>query len=106
MVMAMSKYARPVDHSKNATDIRMLDVIDTAIYSPRPEWGQTDDGLLSKIFAPEKAKWVAAGTWFVTVPNGVQPGARFAGKDYLDAASYLNPDGSNGNGEFPPPPEQ
>lgn len=95
----MSKYARPVSVGG---EIRMYDVVDMANYEPRPTWGQTDDALLDRIFAPNKALWVAAGQWFVQVCGGVLDGAVHSGPDFMAAASYLNPDGSNGEGELPP----
>lgn len=71
----------------------MCDLVNTADYSPRPDWGQTDEALLEKIFAPNKAEWESANAWFVTVPDRMQ-GAVHAGSDFTDPASYLNPDGT------------
>lgn len=94
----MSKYARmiPIDGQH-----RVVDVVDTSVYEPRPEWGQTDEQLLGRIFAPNKDAWVEAGQWFVLVPLGVQNGAVHTGGDFMDPATYLNPDGSNGDGVMP-----
>lgn len=94
----MTKYARPVPVDAQT---RMYDVFDTATIEPRPPWGKTDDALLSRIFENQKAAWVKAGQWFVEVLQGVQDGAVHAGDDHLDPASYLNPDGSDGNGKLP-----
>jgi hypothetical protein len=92
------KYSRPVAVD---TQVRMYDVVDTAKYDPRPAWGQTDAELLDRIFAPNKAEWVEAGVWFVEVCGGVQDGAVYSGGGYMLPASYLNPDGSDGNGDMP-----
>lgn len=53
----------------------MIDVVDMAAYDgvPRPEWGKTDEEFLSHMFSNHKADWVAAGEWFVQVPEDVQP---------------------------------
>ena len=49
---------------------------------------------MDRIFSNNKAAWVAAGVWFVAVPDRVQDGAVHTGSDYSDKASYLNPDGT------------
>lgn len=87
------KYARPVDHSelKDGSDIRMIDVIDTSNFEPRPEWGQTDEALLDKIFEHQKDEWAAAGQWFVAVPETVEP------------CAFDNGDGTFTNPEDKPP---
>lgn len=85
------KYARDVNG-------RMVDLIDTAVYEPRPGWGQTDEDLLNRIMAV-----VGGFAAFVAVPQGVQPYTTHAGGDYADPTTYLNPDGSDGNGVFPEP---
>lgn len=91
----MTKYARPVVvENKDGPQTRMMDVFNPAIYEPRPEWGQTDSDLMDRIFSNNKAAWVAAGVWFVAVPDRVQDGAVHTGSDYSDKASYLNPDGT------------
>jgi hypothetical protein len=82
----------------------MTDMLDLAsdAYQPRPLLGcTTDEELLSKLFAPNKESWVNAGQWFVEVTGGVQDGAVHTGTDFSDPVSYLNPDGSDGNGNFP-----
>lgn len=91
MGMAMSKYARPVDHGGKGSDIRMLDVFDPSIYSPRPSWGQTDAELMDRIFENHKQEWTDAGQWFVEVHESVIDGARFAGGDYMKAGNFENP---------------
>jgi hypothetical protein len=96
----MSKYARPMTVG---SQVRMIDTVDTADYDPRPEWGQTDEALLDRIFSNQKAQWAAANQWFVQVCDGVQPGAVYSGSDYMNPANYLNPDGSDGNGVMPLP---
>ena len=77
------KYARLVDHSRDndGSDIRALDVVDTAIYSPRPAWGQTDEALLNRSF--ESVGGFAA---FSIVPNHVEPSACKVGDDYENPA--------------------
>ena len=99
----MTKYARFLwRHNEVDQTIHMVDVIDTADYHPRPTWGQTDEELLSKLFEPNKAGWVADDEWFKQVPDGVQNGATFNGDeaaDTMDATKYLNPDGTDGNGQ-------
>jgi hypothetical protein len=98
----MTKYARPV---AVGDQVRMTDIVDTAMYEPRPSWGQTDDALLARLFSPQlAAEWKGAGEWFAEVCAGVQPGTTHTGSDFMNAASYLNPDGSNGDGVMPPPP--
>ena len=94
----MATYARPV---VVGSQVRMYDITDTEAYNPRPSWGQTDEDLLSGVFSPNKAAWVAAGQWFAEVPPRVQDGAVHTGGDYSDKASYLNPDGTTA--EDPPP---
>lgn len=91
----MTKYARPVTvPSFDGNQIRMVDVFDPSVYNPLPDWGRTDEELLDRIFSNNKAAWVAAGVWFVAVPDRVQDGAVHTGSDYSDKASYLNPDGT------------
>lgn len=98
----MNKYARPI---KRSGFIEIVDVIDLDAFAPRPEWGKTDDGLLSGIYKPNKVAWVGAGEWFVKVSDGVQNNAVYASRyqDYANPANYTNPDGSNGNGTLPQP---
>jgi hypothetical protein len=104
MDLPMTKYARPIPVGN---EVRTIDVVDTAAYEPRPEWGQTDDALLERLFAPQlEAQWKAAGQWFVEVCAGVQPGATHTGSDFTDPASFLNPDGTDGNGNAIPPAVQ
>lgn len=55
------KYARLVDG-------RVLDLVNTDDYDPRPEWGQTDRDLLDRIF--EAVGGYAA---FTMIPNYVKP---------------------------------
>lgn len=98
----MTKYARPVSIDGAH---RMVDVIDTSDYEPRPSWGQVDADLLDRIFAPNKITWVNANAWFVPTLDGVQDGAVHTGEDYSDPSSYINPDGSDGNRHFPDEPE-
>lgn len=95
------KYARPV-----AVDgkHRMYDVIDTDDFNPKPAWWTSDAAAFDRMFAPNAEAWKAAGQWFVEVPPRVQDGAVHAGNDYMDKASYTNPDGTTA--EDPPPPEQ
>lgn len=105
----MSKYARFTDCSSalDGSDVRTIDVVDTDAYNPKPAWFTDDASFLERLYSPELvAQWKAVDQWFVTVPGGVQAGARFSGNDHSDVSAYLNPDGSNGNGEFPPPPMQ
>ena len=90
------KYARPILVDGHR---RISDVLNTDDYEPKPGWWVSDEAALDKMFAPNKDAWVAAGEWFVQVPGGVQNGATYTGNDYMDPANYLNPDGTNGNGE-------
>lgn len=71
----MTRYARFVDG-------RVIDIFDPSVYVPRPVWGETDAALMDKIFAEQKAAWLAAGAWFQAIPDDVEPGA------------YINQDGS------------
>lgn len=91
----MSRYARPVALDGKH---RMYDVTDTADYNPKPEWWTSDAAALDKMFAPNKAAWEQSGQWFVQVPQGVKDCAVHTGSDYMDAASYVNPDNTDGNG--------
>lgn len=79
---------------QDGPQVRMVDVFDPTAYEPRPDWGQTDEALLDRIFANSKAAWMAAGQWFVGVPAGVQDYAVHTGEDFCDPASYTNPDGT------------
>lgn len=45
--------------------------------------------------------WVQWGDTARRVPSGVQHGAEFSGGDPMDADNYLNPDGTNGDGQLP-----
>lgn len=94
------KYARPVTVG---SQVRMYDVVDTDAYNPRPVWGQTDEALLDRIYSGQKEAWVSKGQWFVEVPPRVQDCAVHTGSDYMDKASYLNPDGTTA--EDPPSDE-
>jgi hypothetical protein len=81
----------------------MQDVV--TVSDPLPTWAAAPEEWLSVMFANQKSAWEAAGQWFVAVPGGVQPCAFHAGADFTDPLSYTNPDGSYGDGSFPPPPE-
>lgn len=83
------KYARPVDFSEthDGSNIRLVDVFDASVYEPRPSWGQTDDELLSRIFANHKSEWVNSGEWFIAVPDDVMPGGAVSNGD----GTYANP---------------
>lgn len=78
----------------------MYDVVDTNAYDPKPDWWTDDAAALDKMFSNNVAAWKAAGRWFVEVPPRVQDGAVHTGSDYMDKASYVNPDGSTA--EDPP----
>lgn len=92
----MTKYSRFINVDGQQ---RAVDVINAADYEPRPDWWTNDSVALDKIFAPNKAAWVAAGQWFVQVLRGVQDSAVHTGNDFSDPLSYVNPDGTDGNGE-------
>lgn len=77
----MTRYARLVDG--HATD-----ALNTADYNPRPTWGQTDDALLSGIYAQQKAAWFVTGQWFIAVPD-----------------TTISGDIDNGDGSFSHPPQ-
>lgn len=62
----MTRYARSVNFNGQKF---ITDIVDMAVYTPRPSWGQTDDALLSKIFANHKDEWTAAGEWFFLLPD-------------------------------------
>lgn len=99
-VAQAAQYGRPVVIDSGGTSqVRIYDVVDTAVFDPRPSWGKTDDALLTGMFKPNKAAWAAAGQWFVAVPAGVQAGAIHVGSDYGAASSYTNPDGTDGDGK-------
>lgn len=100
----MSKYARFIwrneisDHS-----IQLVDVIDiTSAYPPLPILGcNTAMELLSKLFEPNKAQWVADDEWFEQVPQGVHSCATFIGTwpaDQFNDRAYVNPDGTYADG--------
>ncbi len=93
----MAMYARPVQIGE---EVRMVDVFDAAIYEPRPAWGQTDANLLDHIFVNSKAVWVAVGQWFISICAGVQSGAVHRGDDFQDPTSYVNPGGTDANGNI------
>lgn len=63
-----------------------------------PAWAENDEAWLSKMYENQKDGWVTAGQWFVRVPDAVQSGAVHTGADFDDPLSYLNPDGTNGDG--------
>ena len=100
----MSKYARFIWRHNDVDHItHLVDVVDmgVAAYQPCPLLGcTTDDELLSKLFAPNKAQWVADDEWFVRVPAGVQNSAIFIGVagEENDPSKYVNPDNTDGNG--------
>lgn len=77
------KYARAVDHSakQDGSDIRLIDVVDVSIYTPRPDWGQTDEALLDRLFAQ-----VGGFAAFIEVPDHVEPCAVKVGDDYENHA--------------------
>lgn len=104
----MTKYARFLwKHNEVDQLVHLVDVLDAAIYEPRPSWGQTDDALLSRLFAPNKTQWLSDAEWFVAVPSGVQNGAFFVGKsgEEMDPLKYINPDDTDGVGQPIPKPE-
>ncbi len=63
------KYARIVEG-------RIVDVVDPSVYSPRPDWGQTDEDLLNRIF--EAVGGFAA---FKEIPDHIENGAFDNGDD-------------------------
>lgn len=96
------RYGRPVDCGDGPGIVRMQDVVTAS--SPLPEWAATPEEWLAVMFANQKPAWEAAAQWFVAIPDGVQPCAFHTGGDFTDPLSYMNPDGSYGDGSFPPPP--
>ena len=90
------KYGRPVNHGDADGKRRMIDVVD--LPETLPVWAEDADAWLSRMYQNQKAGWLAAGEWFVAVPNGVRPCAVHTGSDYTDPLSYLNPDGTGGDG--------
>lgn len=108
---AMSKYARLLwRHNDTDQTIHLVDVLDMEdrAYQPRPLLGcMTDQDLLSRLFEPNKAQWLADDEWFVAVPQGAQSGAVFIGAwpdDQNDPKKYENPDGTYADGSEIPSP--
>ena len=99
----MTKYARPVAVGDQT---RMYDTFNPDAYQPKPAWWTSDEAALDKMFAPNKAAWVAAGSWFVEVRQGVQDGAVYDGSGYMLGSAYRNPDNTDGDGNPLPPPEE
>lgn len=109
MGLPMSKYARFIWRNEQSDhSIQLVDVIDMAVsYPPLPLLGcDTYEKLLSKLFEPNKAQWVADDEWFVAVPDGVQSGAVFTGMagEESDPLKYENPDGTYADGTTIPKP--
>lgn len=90
------KYARFVDHSNlgDGSDIRTIDIVDTSVYVPRPTWGTTDEELLNRMFAPNKAAWVDAGAWFTPIPDALSNGSQYLGGDKSDLYNYTDLSGN------------
>lgn len=100
----MRKYARLIGRTGQNNSIQLVDVIDLAqaVYPSLPWNGcETDDQLLSKLFAPNESLWRADDEWFEAVPQGCQSGATFTGAwpaDQMNPSKYVNPDNTDGNG--------
>lgn len=96
------KYARFIPREDGTTQV--IDVLDLGVppYDQRPLLGCTTDAdLLAKLFSPQLiAQWDAQGYGFQSTLPGVQNSATLSGDPALPG-SYLNPDGSDGNGDFP-----
>lgn len=90
------KYGRPIDCGDGADKRRMTDVVEMP--PALPAWAVDDEAWLSKMYENQKPSWESAGQWFVHVPDGVQSGAVHTGSNFEDPLSYLNPDGTAGDG--------
>jgi len=88
----MTKYVRVVNG-------RAVDIVDTAIYEPRPSWGQTDEALLDRIYENHKAEWLSANQWFQPCDDALLDGAAVTVDEEGIIVGFTNPI-ENGHARF------